>query len=412
MKFRSKSKTALSGARALLLTDPRSFRTGFVALFLSMIAGLVAGILLGSISSILLEFPGLIVLAPAAIGLRGNVFGALASRLSTMMQLGEVNFSRRLSTQVGQNLLSSVVLSIFCSFVLAVVAKIVVSAFGINNAISLSEFIVISVLGGLLPTFIVMIVTILLARACVKRSWDLDNVGAPIITATGDMLTIPSLLLATFFISSKITTSALAVLFTVISILLVFYALYVNKSYLKTIVKESLTILTIGGTISIFAGLTVQSQLVSLDTFPILLVLVPPLFSINGAIASILSSRVATKLHLGTIRADKFAFSPVKQDVVIAYLLAAPIFLLLGLITTLYGVIGHLDGPGWYYVIIVAFVSGLIATSISNIAGYSSAVLTYRFGLDPDNFAVPTVTSLSDLIGAIVLMSTIGVLIL
>ena len=114
---------------SLTRADRASVKSGSIALTISLLAGLAAGLVLGTVTDTLIALPGLIVLAPAAIALRGNVFGALASRLSTMTRLGDIPFSRRLNTSVGQNLAASVSLSIFCSFVLAVMAKIVSEAF-------------------------------------------------------------------------------------------------------------------------------------------------------------------------------------------------------------------------------------------------------------------------------------------
>lgn len=410
MKLRVTPSRMYNRATALLRTDPISVRTGFIALAISTCAGLIAGIVLGSITGTLLALPGLIVLEPAAIGLRGNVFGALASRLSTIAQLGDLKFSRRLSTKVGQNLASAAILSISCSFFLAGIAKIVSESFGIKNAISFSDFFVISIIGGLIPTVVVMIVTIFLAKACVKKEWDLDNVGAPIITATGDMLTIPSLLLATLFVRIDYVTPIISFIVSLCAIASFFYGFFNKNETLKRIVRESLTVLILGGSISILAGLTVQGKIDSLSTFPILIVLVPPLLSLNGAVGSILSARISTKLHLGTVRADRFAFSPVSEDVTISYLLAVPIFLVLGIFCAGYSTVGHLAGPSWFITILVALIAGIVATTFSNIVGYITAVMTYRFGFDPDNFAVPAVTSVSDLIGAVVFMITIGVL--
>lgn len=36
-------------------------------------------------------FPGLLVLIPGAIGMRGNIFGSFASRLSTALHIGIID---------------------------------------------------------------------------------------------------------------------------------------------------------------------------------------------------------------------------------------------------------------------------------------------------------------------------------
>src|SRR5207248_3475459 len=109
--------------RALLRTDAVGVRAGFVALLLSSGGDLLAGLTLGSITGTLDSLPGLLVLVPAAIGMRGNVFGALGSRLGTSVHAGTFRLSRRLDTLVGQNLAASISLSLSISLVLAVLAK-------------------------------------------------------------------------------------------------------------------------------------------------------------------------------------------------------------------------------------------------------------------------------------------------
>ena len=98
--------------RALVRADPAGVRAGFVALLLSSGGDLLAGLTLGSITGTLEQLPGLLVLVPAAIGMRGNVFGALGSRLGTAIHSGTFPLSRRRDTLVGQNLAASLVLSL------------------------------------------------------------------------------------------------------------------------------------------------------------------------------------------------------------------------------------------------------------------------------------------------------------
>src|SRR5215467_4621408 len=96
-------RAVLSRFRALVRADPAGVRAGFVALLLSSGGDLLAGLTLGSITGTLEQLPGLLVLVPAAIGMRGNVFGALGSRLGTAIHTGQYQLSRRLDTPVGQN---------------------------------------------------------------------------------------------------------------------------------------------------------------------------------------------------------------------------------------------------------------------------------------------------------------------
>src|ERR1700716_3604041 len=115
---------------AVVRSDPSGVGAGFVALLLSSGGDLLAGLTLGSITGTLESLPGLLVLVPAAIGMRGNVFGALGRRLGTAVHPGAVRQSRRLDTVVGQNLAASISMSLSVSLALAILAKAICVGFG------------------------------------------------------------------------------------------------------------------------------------------------------------------------------------------------------------------------------------------------------------------------------------------
>src|SRR5260370_26688119 len=111
--------------RAVVMADVAGTRQGLAALSVSSGGDLVAGLTLGAITHTLQALPGLLVLVPAAIGMRGNIFGALGSRLGTAIHTGEFRLSRRAETLVGQNILASLTLTLSVSAALAVPAKAV-----------------------------------------------------------------------------------------------------------------------------------------------------------------------------------------------------------------------------------------------------------------------------------------------
>src|SRR5438270_675177 len=201
------------GARfvALLRADFAGVRAGFVALLISSGGDLVAGITLGSITGTLEQLPGLLVLVPAAIGMRGNVFGALGSRLGTRIHTGTFTLSRRIDTDVGQNMAAAIVSSLSISAVLAVLAKVMSETFGVGKTISIADFMVVSVVGAVLSSLLVLVLTVAVAAYCANRTLDLDNVAAPIVTAAGDMVTLPSLFLATYLLGFSVLTPLVAI---------------------------------------------------------------------------------------------------------------------------------------------------------------------------------------------------------
>src|SRR5437660_12024173 len=115
----------LARVRAVVGADAASIRQGLAALLVSSGGDLLAGLTLGAITHTLEALPGLLVLVPAAIGMRGNIFGALGSRLGTVIHTGQFGLSRRADTVVGQNILASLALTLSISLALAVLAKTV-----------------------------------------------------------------------------------------------------------------------------------------------------------------------------------------------------------------------------------------------------------------------------------------------
>jgi mgtE-like transporter len=386
--------------RALVRSDPAGVGAGFVALVVSAFASLTAGLTLGAITGTLEELPGLLVLVPAAIGMRGNVFGALGSRLGTAIHAGTFSVSRRLDTVVGQNVAAALALSLSTSLVLAVLAKIVSVGFGVTGTISIADFLVISVVGGMLSSVVALFVVIGVTAACVRWEFDLDNVHTPIVTTVGDMVTLPSLFLATYLAGIRWVTPTVAGLCAVGGLAAVVVTQRARLLILRQIVRESVPVLALAGLVDVIAGITVEKRLESFAAFPALLVLVPPFLGQSGSLGGILSSRVSTKLNLGLVSPSRFSLRPVADDVLLIVLYAAPVYLLLGLSADVAAAIVGLRSPGVLDVIGVSLFAGAITIVLVVLIAYFAAVAAYRLGFDPDNHGIPIVTSSLDLVGA------------
>jgi mgtE-like transporter len=401
------------GARfvAFLRADFAGVRAGFVALLISSGGDLVTGLTLASITHTLKLLPGLIVLVPAAIGMRGNVFGALGSRLGTQIHAGTFRLSRRVDTPVGQNMAAAILSSLSISAVLAVLAKVMVDAFGIGRTISVADFMVVSVVGAVLSSVVVLVLTVAVAAFCANRDLDLDNVAAPIVTAAGDMVTLPSLFVATYLLHIHVFTPIVAIACVAIAVGAAGIGLRARGlPLMRRIVAESLPILALAGAVDVLAGMTIQKRFDSFLTYPALIVLVPPFLEDSGSLGAILSARVSTRLHLGTLGEGRSPWRAASDDVLLVYLYAIPVFVFLGLSSIIGAHVVHFRSPGAARMLGVSLIAGFLATTSSVIVGYYSAVLTHRHGLDPDNHGIPIVTSSLDLLGALSLILAIVLL--
>jgi mgtE-like transporter len=101
-------------------------------------------------------------------------------------------------------------------------------------------------------------------------------------------------------------------------------------------------------------------------------------------------------------------------DATIVAALSVVVFLLIGAVAWALGVAtGLANVPSAAAIIGGTLLAGVVVTPITIVAGYYLAIVTYRFGLDPDNQGVPIITSVMDLAGvAVVLlvMTSSGVL--
>jgi mgtE-like transporter len=386
---------------ALLGPDLTGVRQSLLALSLGLVASLIAGLTLGSMSATLEELPGLLVLVPAAIGMRGSIFGALGSRLGTSLHTGTLRFTTRGDTVLGQNVAAAAVLTLATSVALAVLAKALSVGFGLTDTISIVDFLVISVVGGVLASVIVLGVTVALAAASARFEWDPDNVMAPLVTAIGDLVTLPALYLATLLVGVGVLDDVIAALGVVAGVVAVVAALRSERTLLRSIVAESLPVVLVAGSLSLAAGLTLEGQLDQLAEYPALLALVPPFLASAGSLGGILSSHLTSKLHLGVMAPDGLPGREARADILRVYGLALPIFALASLVADLAAIAVDLASPGPVDLVLIALLGGLMATTAAVVVAYSSAVASFRVGLDPDNVGIPMVTSSIDLVGSL-----------
>jgi mgtE-like transporter len=390
-------RTSLLKSASLRIVDSRQ---RFFALIVGVLFASSGGLVLAAAESTLSELPGLLLLLPGAIALRGNIFGSMGSRLGTATHMGTFGLSYRVDSVLVQNLLASGSLSLISSLLLAVLAKGTASAFGLSPAMTLADFIVISVLGGLLSSVVLALVTIALSVGSVKYEWDLDNVVAPLVTTTGDLLTVPSLILVSFLADRSDTTNGLALSIVLFSAVVLFFSLRTSLERFRRVFRQSVPVLAFAAILDLIAGFVVEKRLKDLLEVEAILILLPAFLGIAGALGGILSSRLSTQFHLGMDDASPLPSRSSLRGAIDLSLLAVPIFIFSGLIAHLIAVLAGQSTPGIAKLILISAIAGSIATLFVVVVAYYTTMGSFRFGLDPDTYGIPVVTSSLDLVGA------------
>lgn len=388
-------------------TERRTLAQGFVALFISSGGDLLAGLALAFMDSSLRRLPGLAILIPAAIGMRGNIFGALGSRLGTGIHAGRFEPGRERRGFLRQNVLGSMYLTFATCLFLAVAARVIAAAF-VGETLSVWDFAVISIVGGVLGSLVVGAASVGIAALSYRHRWDLDSVSAPLVTAIGDVATLPALYLASLLVEHMpqvvpavgILTAGVCVVFTV-------RGLITDLPLTRRIVRESIPILCIAGAVDLLAGTVLEIRLNQFLALPALLILVPPFLEDTNALSGILSSRLASKLHLGVIEPTTIPQPLALLDISINMLFAVSVFFMVGLSAHLVAGFTGQASPGLSMMLAISLTAGLLATIVSSVVAYYSAVAAFRFGFDPDNYGIPIGSSLMDLAGTLCLVLVI-----
>jgi mgtE-like transporter len=398
---------------ATLRAERRTLRQGLVALVLSTAASFVAGLTLGSITGTLDRLPGLLVLIPASVGMRGTIFGAIGARLGTGIAAGLFEPTLRRASLLGRNVEVGILSSVLSSFYLAAMAKLVAAAFG-ENTISFWDLVTISVVGGVIASVAILAVTVGIAVQSFRRGWDLDAVSTPMVTAIGDMVTLPALFVASFIPRSDVSNAIVAAACTALVLLAAGRSVRTSRETRRVLV-EMLGVITLVPMLDIFAGALLEARRESLELVPAVLILIPPFVSQAGALGGILSSRLSSKLQLGVITPRGRPEPPAILDGAIVVGFGLVVFTAIGAVAA---VVEQLTGladragvlhPGVGAIVGGTLLAGVIVLPITLLAGYYTAVVSTRFGLDPDNQGVPVITSLLDLAGVAAVLFAMGV---
>jgi len=133
--------------------------------------------------------PGLIVLVPAIIGLRGNISVALGSRLGSGFHLGVIDFSHSWKKEVKENIIASLFLSSVMSIIIGFFAYGTCRILGFP-CMGIHFFIGIALIAGFVSGVTLSLVALLTVYVAFCRGYDPDNITGPVLATIGDIITI------------------------------------------------------------------------------------------------------------------------------------------------------------------------------------------------------------------------------
>jgi len=380
-----------------------TLRQGVTALTICVTVTLFAGIILGAMEGVLAETPGLLVLVPSAIGMRGAIFGALAARLGTGMLTGQFTTSLQRGSFTAANVEAALLLSVITAAATGALAWGASGLFGLES-IDVLQLVIVSEVGAIVSSAAVLAVTLLLARTAQARSWDMDAIGTPVISATADISTLPALLLGVLMLGNPIVHVVLGGVLTIAAVGALVLGLRNPSGLTRSVMRESLPVLGYAGVMGILAGTVLETRLETLVSDPALLVAVPPFIASSGALGGILSARLSSHLHIGLIEPARGPNGPAALEGSLTAVLALVGFTVVGVATWIGAAAFGIAAPSAWQLVVGLVAGGLLATVLLFFVAYYAATASYRFGLDPDNWSIPIVTSSMDFLGILCLV--------
>jgi len=168
----------------------------------------------------------------------------------------------------------------------------------------------------------------------------------------------------------------------------------------RSIVRTMFPLLVVLSIIVLAAGITLESAEAMIEQYGILAVMVPTMVDMGGNLGAIMSSRLSSRLHLGTVSFDPR--DPILLGNVIAVLaLAASVFTALAFGAYAIGAVLGI-GLALSTLLVISLVSGMSVAVVAIVCSIVTTYLSYRAGIDPDDTTIPIVTNVVDVFGMVI----------
>jgi mgtE-like transporter len=155
--------------------------------------GIVTGTILAMSTDKILLVPGMLILLPGFLEMRGNISGSFASRLSSGLFLGVVKPDKYRTKIVKGNLIASFLLVLAVALILGIIAFLInLFMFGIFS----TRIIAIPLIAGMIANAIEIPLTLFMTFYFFRKGHDPNNIIGPFVSTSGDITSIVAMLIA------------------------------------------------------------------------------------------------------------------------------------------------------------------------------------------------------------------------
>ncbi|MDW8023320.1 MAG: magnesium transporter [Nitrososphaerota archaeon] len=366
--------------------------------------GIVAGTIVAYNAGLFERIPWAVAIYPPILSARGVIGGLFCGRLSTALHLGTIQPRWFGNTKSFYLLTKAIVVmtletSIIMSFI-AVLFKGIYAGITLDDLINIVNMVVATMA---LAVVVISPLTLTVSFLSFKHGLDPDIILYPIESTVADLLitTIYISMLNLFLLYNSFSKYFLT-LVSLISISAALYLLIKNKEedeFIKTLKESFLTIIFVSFIINVAGAVlgkideTLRESRELYRGYPVYVVY-PALIDTIGDIGATVGSTATTKLALGTL---KSSFSSLKNhlaEISGAWIASLIMYLVYSILSLL--IQGIFNPLNFMKFTAVLFTANIVAASCIILISYTVAILTYKKGLDPDNFEIPIESSFAD----------------
>jgi mgtE-like transporter len=186
------------------------------------------------------------------------------------------------------------------------------------------------------------------------------------------------------------------VLIGIAHLLLVFYIIYRSRhqtEFTKTI-KESLVTMMFVAVIANITGTVLKGINARMETRREIFTVYPALMALIGDVGSVVGSIATTKLALGLLSPTFSSIRNHKRTIFSAWTASLVMFVILAI--SALSIHGLFSLPAFLNLMSTLLMANVIAITAIVLVSYGVSILTFKKGLDPDNFVIPIESSFAD----------------
>jgi mgtE-like transporter len=359
--------------------------------------GLFAGYMIALQLGVFQQLPSwAIALYPAVLSVRGVINGLLSGRLSTSLHLGIIYPKFFGNTKSFNKLIQAmIVLTLATAGTISVISL----SFGsLLWGVTIADFpAMLTVLVATLSlSLLITLATVKLAFISFKKGLDPETTVYPAVSIIANViLTFFYIVVLNLYFFGSTGRWAIMLLGLVnVSLVLAILPRSIRHTEFSGALKEALgTMLLVSFLVNITGTflLAVNSLAVAQDT---IFTAYPAMIDLMGDVGLIVGTTATTKLALGFLSPS---FSSIKKHAKNIFSIWAASFLLFIVLGFFSLIINEaLSWEGIISLLPVLVISNIISFVAISIISYGISILTFKRGLDPDNFVIPIVSALAD----------------